>query len=192
MARRPRASSKTGVYHYMCRGVNKKKIFHKDADREFFKNLVSEYSKRFKVAIFHYCFMANHIHVLLKVDDIRTLSRFGHFTQRRYAYYYCKTHQWSEQVFRSRFLSIPVQDDVYLLECARYIERNPLDTGLVRDLTAYPYSSFRHYAIGRKDSLVTDNPLYETMGRSGKERRRVFGFYVSQNRPQEKQSLELF
>ena len=185
MARKPRMASKTGVYHFINRGVNKKKIFHKAEDRAFYWGLLKEYSGRFGVAIFHYCFMANHTHLLLKADELSALSKFGHFVQRRYAYYYCKTHRWSEQVFRSRFLSIPVEDDVYMLECGRYIERNALETGLVGDLATYPYSSFRYYALGRKDELVTESPLYQTMGTSKKERMGAYRFYVCQARENE-------
>ncbi len=185
MARKPRMASKTGVYHFINRGVNKKKIFHKDEDRAFYKGLLKEYSEKFGVAVFHYCFMANHTHLLLKADELSALSRFGHFIQRRYAYYYCKTHNWSEQVFRSRFLSLPIESDAYLLECGRYIERNPLDTGLIKDLKDFSYSSFNYYAFGRKDDLVTESPLYRSMGMNKPERRSAYRFYVSQPREKE-------
>jgi hypothetical protein len=38
-----------------------------------------------------------------------------------------------------------VDADSYLLELLRYIHRNPLEAGLVKDLNKYPWSSHKGY-----------------------------------------------
>lgn len=192
MPRKPRQASQSGFYHFINRGVNKKKLFHRDEDYLFYLGLLKEYSSRLPILIYHYCLMNNHTHLLVKADSVDFLSQFGHFVQRRYAYYYCKTYRWSEQVFRKRFISIPIKDDEYLLECGRYIERNPLSANLVEDPKDYPYSSYSYYSHKKEDSLITSNPLYEIMGKDSSERMAAYRFYVSYTREQEKEPVLSF
>ncbi len=182
MARKPRVGSQSGYYHFITRGVNKKKIFHKQGDFEYYLKLLREYCGRFNILLFHYCVMSNHIHLVVKTEDLKSLGRFGHFTHRRYAYYYCKTHRWSEQVFRRNFLSIPIETDAYLLECGRYIERNPKDAKIVMDPADYPHSSYRFYALSDPNDLLTPSPLYQSMGNTASERMATYRFYVTHER----------
>lgn len=185
MPRRPRQSSEAGIYHFINRGVNKKDLFHKDRDYKQYLSLIKQHSERLDIKIHHYCLMKNHTHILLKCSDIKALSLFGHFLQRRYAYYYCKSYHWSEQVFRKRFISIPIDKDSYLLECGRYIERNPVRAKLIEDPKDFAYSSYLFYALGDEDLLITPNPLYENMGPSKEAQMKAYREYVSQGRPYE-------
>jgi len=185
MPRKPRQWSSSGYYHFINRGVSKKKIFHRDEDFDFYRDLLMEYKERFNVRILHYCFMSNHTHMIVGCDDISSLGRFAHFLQRRYAYYYCKTYHWAEQVFRNRYTSIPIEKDAYLLECGRYIERNPLDAGIAQDPKDYKHSSYNHYAYGATDNLVTESPLYVNLSKTSEERQLVYRFNVTHNRDYE-------
>jgi putative transposase len=185
MPRKPRQRSSSGYYHFINRGVNKKKIFHRDEDFDFYKGLLIEYKERFNVHILHYCLMSNHTHMAVGCDEVDLLGRFAHFLQRRYAYYYCKTYHWTEQVFRSRYLSIPIEKDSYLMECGRYIERNPLDAGLVQDPKDYKHSSYGFYAHSIPDSLLSESPLYADLGNTPEERMLVYRFNVLHNRDYE-------
>ncbi len=185
MPRKSRQHSASGYHHFINRGVNKKRVFHRPEDFEFYKGLLREYKDRFGVRILHYCLMSNHTHLIVGCDDLPSLGKFAHFIQRRYAYYYCKTYHWSEQVFRSRYMSLPIESDSYLLECGRYIERNPFDAELVADPKDYSYSSFGFYAYGTPDELITETPLYDTLGQNLQERRLVYRFNVLHNRDYE-------
>jgi len=129
--------------------------------------------------------MTNHTHLLLRAEELPLLSQFGHFVQRRYAYYYCKTYKWSEQLFRGRFVSLPIEKDTYLLECGRYIERNPLKTNLVQDLKDYSHSSYHFYAYDKPDGLITRTPLFTELAQTQKERAAAYRFYVTQARETE-------
>ena len=51
----------------------------------------------------------------------------GVYTQR-----FNKTHHIDGQLFRSRYKSILIDADSYLLELIRYIHRNPIEAGLVK------------------------------------------------------------
>ena len=166
MPRQPRQESSSLIHHWITRGVNKKRIFHTPADYFCYLRLLSEYKKRFSIMIFHYCVMPNHCHVILSAKDITLLSQFSHYVQRSYAYYYQITHGWEGQVFQRSFKSYPIENDSYLLECGRYIERNPVRAKIVEKVGDYQYSSFSFYAYLKMEPLVDPSPAYLALSNS--------------------------
>ena len=133
----------------------------------------------------HYCLMTNHIHMLIHADPIESLFQFSHYIQRRYAYYYCKTYKWKGQVFQRMYRSIPIDKEAYLLECGRYIERNPVRAKMVEKPEQYLHSSARFYTCNDKNKLLDPSPAYQALAGSPKEREEVYKEYVSENRPYE-------
>ena len=81
--------------------------------------------------------MANHFHLLLKVGNGTELPKIIHGITQSYSYYYRKTYKRVGYVYQNRYKSFLIEDDSYLLECGRYIERNPLRAGIVKDLSQY-------------------------------------------------------
>ena len=67
-------------------------------------------------------------------------------------------------------MSSPVDSDAYLLACMRYIERNPVRAGMVRQAEEYPWSSARHHLGLRVDPLLTDHALFWALGNTPFER----------------------
>src|SRR3989339_1345623 len=132
MPRKKREESPTGVYHWIVRGMNKRKIFHHGEDIVQFFSLMKEYQKENGILIYHYCLMTNHVHMLVWAGKMELLSRFSHYVQRRYAYYYCKKYKWTGSVFQRGYKSFVIDRDEYLLECGRYIERNPVRAKMVK------------------------------------------------------------
>ena len=43
---------------------------------------------------------------------------------------------------------------------------NPVKANIVKDIADYPWSSYRHNALGEKDSLITEHRLYCDLGKS--------------------------
>ena len=186
MPRHKRIASETGFYHWINRGINQKKIFHKAGDFRCWLKLVEEHRSDYGVRLHHFCLMSNHIHLLLSCGEIRDLSRFSCMIQRRYAYYYCKTYQWHGQVFQRMFKSLPIENDSYLLECGRYIERNPVRAHLAKRPEDYLFSSFRHYAYGEELKCLEPSPAYLALGQTPVNRRERYQSYVSSERPYDK------
>src|SRR3989338_8058277 len=120
MPRRKRQLSKTGFYHWINRGINHKKIFHREKDFKKFLSLIADHKDELGIKLYHYCLMSNHVHLLLYAEDTQKLAKFSHFIQRRYTYYYCKNYKWRGQLFRRVYRSLGVDKDTYLLECGRY------------------------------------------------------------------------
>ena len=85
MPRKQREASAIGIYHWIVRGMNRKELFHRAADYEQFRKLLAEHKELCRVRIFHYCFMPNHVHMLVWAEALKQLSKFSHYIQRRYA-----------------------------------------------------------------------------------------------------------
>ena len=136
--------------------------------------------------VYHYCIMSNHFHILLKVQNGAELPKIIHGITQSYSYYYRKMYERVGYVYQNRYKSFLIEENSYLLECGRYIERNPLRAGMVKDPAQYYWSSYNFYAIGRQDDIISDNPLYADMGKTHNERQYRYRSYISEARPYEK------
>ena len=135
MSRQARQQSNTGVYHVIQRGVNRMLIFHEDADRRMFLDLLkSQAGEFFKVYCF--CLMDNHIHLIVKTSR---LSFYIHRILTAYAI---------------RFKSEVIEDQGYLLRCFRYVLQNPLKAGLCHKISEYRWNSYSVY-FNPVDSFVS-------------------------------------
>ena len=143
-----------GYYHILTRGTDRKVLFKQDQDYRVFIALVAKYLNTYSISILHYCLMNNHIHLLLKLDGAGDLPKFMQGILQSYANYYRKQYDSIGFLFQNRYKSILIDSERYLLEAARYIERNPLRAKIVCMLEEYSWSSYLHYAYGNVDKLI--------------------------------------
>lgn len=174
-----------GIYHILNRGHNKDKIFEGETDFYRFKEIIERYKKKYGFDLYHYCIMPNHFHLLIKISKAEELPLLMKGICQSYANYYRKAYGHIGYLFQNRYKSILIEDDSYLLECARYIERNPVRANIVEKVSEYPWSSYGHYAKGNGDNVVSIDPLFETMAKTTEERRSAYIEYVSKSRPYE-------
>ncbi|WP_366923744.1 transposase [Metallumcola ferriviriculae] len=144
MPRRARKKSSTGIYHVILRGINRQIIFEDDEDYEKLLETLKQHKDISGCKIFAYCFMSNHIHLLLKEgeEDLGTTFRRIGAT---YVYWYNWKYNRRGHLFQDRYKSEPVETDRYFLTVLRYIHHNPLKAGIVKKLSIYPWSSYREY-----------------------------------------------
>ena len=137
------------------------------------------------VKIHHYCLMTNHTHLLVWAETLKALSRFMHGIQRSYHHYYRKNYTWFGHLFQGRFRSLPIESEAYLLDCGRYIERNPVRAKMVEDPKDWMYSSYRVYANGWKDELVSLSVAYLGLANNDRDRQTLYRNHVEATRPYE-------
>ncbi|MGQ0384721.1 MAG: transposase [Gammaproteobacteria bacterium] len=155
MARRPRLHVAGGFYHVTLRGNHRQQIFFRDSDRDLLERIVAESAARSAAQVHAYCWMTNHIHLLIRVADV-PLGKL----MLRVASSYARTVQLrldtTGHLFERRYHAALVDADRYLLAVIRYIHRNPVDAGLVSDPARYRWSSHRVYlGLDRKDWVTT-------------------------------------
>ncbi|MBN1665077.1 MAG: transposase, partial [Deltaproteobacteria bacterium] len=142
MPRQSRIDAAGAVHHIMVRGIERKKIFDNDADREQFLKRIGEILEDTSTTCFAWSLMPNHFHLLVRTGHT-TISTVMRRLLTGYAIWYNRTHRRHGHLFQNRFKSILCQEDTYLIELVRYIHLNPLRAGLVHDmdeLDDYPYS----------------------------------------------------
>jgi len=185
MARQGRLLVDGGVYHITSRGHNRYKLFHSLGDYAIYKKSIKDYKEKFIFDVFHYCLMPNHAHILLRVNKGAELPRIMQRINQSYASHYRKSYKLIGNLFQGRYKSFFVDKDEYLLECGRYIERNPLRAGIVTDLSDYKFSSYDFYVNGKKDDIVTPDPCYLELSNDSKERIKLYREYILKKRPYE-------
>ncbi|MDD4907958.1 MAG: transposase [Candidatus Omnitrophica bacterium] len=184
MPRRPRILLDGGFYHVLTRGNDKRRLFTDRQDHVFFLNTIRIYLAKFQVRIVHYCLMPTHLHFLARLDAAGDLPKFMQGILQVYGDYFRRKYHSFGFIFQNRYKSLLIDSESYLLECGRYIERNPLRAGLVDDLSQYPWSSYNFYANGNKDDLVSlVDSLYLDLANRPQERKALYKKYVLAERP---------
>jgi len=155
---RQRQWSDAACFHILSRGHNRDVVFDDDEDRTAFLHLVARYRQRLAFRLYHYCLMSNHFHLLVQLSVPRQLSPFMAGLLRSYVHHYHRRHQYVGHLWQGRFKSPAIRREGYWVSCGRYIERNPLDAGLVGLPWTYRWSSAAVYALGQANALVDENP----------------------------------
>ena len=184
MPRKPRILVKGGYYHILTRGNDRRKLFRYKQDYRYFLEIVRKYLAKFQISIIHYCLMPNHLHLLIQAHEAGDLPKFMQGVLQVYADYFRKKYGSVGFVFQNRYKSFLIDSEAYLLECGRYIERNPLRAGLTDELLNYPWSSFSFYAVGKPNNVIKlMDPLYSNLVKTEKECQQYYQNYVYKERP---------
>ncbi|MEL7568029.1 MAG: transposase [Dehalobacterium sp.] len=69
MPRKVREKSESGIYHIIMRGINRQSIFEDQEDYVKFIQTIQQYKEKSGYAIYAYCLMENHVHLLLKTGQ---------------------------------------------------------------------------------------------------------------------------
>ena len=143
MARRLRCKSAVGCYHLILRGNNKQILFETPDDYRFFLSRMGKYCRESDIRISAYCLMENHVHLLVK-DPQDTVPAMMQKLTLSYSFYYNQKYGRTGHLFQGRYLSEPVDNDLYLLTVFRYILNNPRKAGIC-PAKDYRWSSYRGY-----------------------------------------------
>jgi putative transposase len=170
----------------MNRGHNREAVFADDDDRRAFLDLVAQYRDRFAFRLFHYCLMTNHFHLLVKLRDPREVSTIMAGLLRAYVHHCHRRHGFVGHRWQGRFKSPALQCREYLLSCGRYIERNPVEAGLVNQPWDYQWSSARAHALGEASSLVSESAEYRELGSEASARARHWQAFLLGEDPRER------
>ena len=153
MSRLARTISESGVYHILFRGVNQQNIFEEEADFNKLKEIISTVKEDLKFEIYAYCFMSNHVHIVLKEKNIGDISQIMKRVLTKYARWYNIKYGRSGALIANRYKSVPVEINEYFLHLIRYVHQNPIKAGIVEKCKDYTYSSFVEYI---KEKEITD------------------------------------
>ena len=173
MPRRTRMYLPGLPYHVVQRGNNREPCFIETENYQFYLELWESLSRRYGVSVHGYCLMTNHIHFLVTPNKKLSISNTMKVVGSRYAQYINKKYRRTGTLWEGRHRSSLVQSNRYLLTCMRYIELNPVRSGMVERPEEYLWSSYGTNAWG-DCSWLTPHAEYLVLGKDPVERQRAY------------------
>jgi putative transposase len=146
-------------HHVTQRGNYRQPVFEAEEDYVLYLELLKRYSHKYKLSIWAYCLMGNHVHfvcVPLKDDSLAKTFNTLHM---RYAQYLNRKKGMAGHLWQGRFYSC-ILDERHVYGAVRYVENNSIRSGLVKRAEDYRWSSARSHVTGLPDEVLSkDCPL---------------------------------
>ena len=133
MPRTARLDAPGVLHHVMIRGIEGRKIFRNNKDRQDFVKRLEDLCPEMQVKCYAWAFMSNHAHFLFRTGT-EPLSRLMRRLLTGYVIGFNHRHGRRGQLFQNRYKSIICQEETYLRELVRYIHLNPIRAGMIKAL----------------------------------------------------------
>ena len=182
MPRQSRIDAPGAVHHIICRGIERRKIFLDDLDRNMFITRLGQVLLKTETRCFGWALLQNHFHLLLQT------GRFPIATVMRrlltgYAVVFNRRHTRAGHLFQNRYKSILCQVEPYLLELVRYIHLNPLRAQIVHsiaELNTFKYCGHRGLLFDNHEPWQSTDEVLERFDESKKIARTLYALFVSE------------
>lgn len=136
------------------RGSGRGPAFSADADYGLYLDLLGTACGKAGTAIWAWCLMPGHVRLVLVPSHADGLRAALSETHRRYAWAVNRREGRRGPLWQTPFSSFPM-DEAHLPACVRYVELDPVRTGLVARPEQWRWSSARAH-LGLAADTVTD------------------------------------
>jgi putative transposase len=141
MPRKARIDALGALHHIICRGIERRRIFRDDPDRDNFVDRLGRILVRTSTPCFAWALLPNHLHLLIRTGTVPIATVMRRLLT-GYVVTFNRRHKRCGHLFQNRYKSILCQEDPYLVELVRYIHLNPLRAKIVKtlkELDSYSY-----------------------------------------------------
>jgi putative transposase len=126
-------------------------LFQRDQVAELMVATFFKYRDAGEFQLHEYVVMPNHIHLLLTVNEPKTLSRLVQLIKGGFSHSLRQNGIVFRAVWEQRYYDRRVRDENEFADVSRYIRQNPVRKRLVGRAEDYPYSSARtEVCVGAK------------------------------------------
>ncbi len=154
-------------HHLIQRGNRRQRVFFSDEDRAFFLTLLGREAAKHELAIWAFCLMENHFHLVAVPSKPDSFARGLGESQRRYTLVINTREGWKGFLFQGRFLSYPL-DEGHQYAAIRYVEKNPVRAGIVARAEDFDWSSARAHVRKEPHPLLTPFRFEKSVGNWGR------------------------
>ncbi|HLF10393.1 MAG TPA: transposase [Gammaproteobacteria bacterium] len=147
-------------HHVTQRGNRRQTTFFSPNDYRMYLGLLAEAREAAGIAVWAYCLMPNHVHLVVVPHRHDSLATFFGETHRTYTRRVNFREGWRGHLWQERFHSC-VMDERHLLAAVRYTELNPVRAGLCRSAEEWRWSSVHAHLDGTDDMLVAVRPMLD-------------------------------
>ena len=182
MPRKARIDAPGALHHIICRGIERRRIYRDDSDRQDFLNRLGPILSETRTTCYAWALLPNHFHLLLRTGDV-PISIVMKRLLTGYAVRFNRRHRRCGHLFQNRYKSILCQEDAYLLELVRYIHLNPLRAKMVPSMDELDHYEFCGHGVilGKHQTEWQDvDKLLGMFGRRVAAARRDYRAYVEQ------------
>lgn len=163
MPRIARVDISNYAYHILNRAIMRLRIFNTDKEYERFEKIIERAAEKIGMRIVAYVIMPNHWHFLLYPKEDGDLGLFVHQisnTHTRQVKSRTKTIG-TGPLYQGRYKSFIIQQDDHFLAVLKYIERNPVRSGLVINAEDWRWGSAWHrvYGVPEQKRFLADSPV---------------------------------
>jgi len=180
MPRKARIDAPGALQHIICRGIERRKIFIDNADRNNFVARLGRIILETQTPCYAWALIDNHFHLLLKTGNVPIANLMLRLLT-GYAVSFNLRHKRTGHLFQNRYKSILCQEDPYLLELVRYIHLNPLRAGLVgsmHQLDKYRYCGHSALMDNRNYAWQDTNYVLSLFGKKVFSARNNYRLFV--------------
>ena len=146
-------------HHVTQRGVRRQTTFFEACDYQRYLKLALDLLDEAPIELLAYCLMPNHIHAVAVPMEEHGLAGFFGPLHKRYAQFTNMRHEWTGHLWQARFHSVVMREE-HAMAAMRYVELNPVRSGLVKSPEDWPWSSARGNL-----GLVDDKLLFDQSAR---------------------------
>jgi putative transposase len=140
------------IHHVLNRAAGRRELFADAADYAAFIRVLAQTLETTPMRVCAFCLMSNHWHLVLWPEHDGDLARFMQKLTITHV------RRWIEHrnrvgygsVYQGRYKSFPAEDDAHFTTVVRYVERNPVRVGIVKNAERWRWSS-----LGQKASAET-------------------------------------
>jgi putative transposase len=187
VSRPPRFTYAGALHHVTLRCNNREFLFAPDSFAAFL-DVLQRARRRFSLALYHYCLMTNHVHLLFEVRRDDTLPKAMHWLGTTFVREFNQAAERNGHLWEGRYRSTLVEDSTYFFRALAYVDLNPVRAGLVASPGDYPWSA--HTALREEDGERLDfHPLYLDLGADPPARHRAYMTLLAQEAQRPPQSL---
>ncbi len=153
-----------GVPHHVTqRGNRRETTFFEDGDYRLYLDLLAEAARAAGVAVWAYCLMPNHVHLIVTPSDEDGLWRTFRKVHRHYTGYINARMRTTGHLWQGRYGSVAM-DEGHLIAALRYVALNPVRARLVARAQDWPWSSTAALLAGKSDAVVDVAPALARVG----------------------------
>ncbi|MDF2371373.1 MAG: transposase [Rhizobiaceae bacterium] len=136
-------------------------MFFEEADYALYLDMLAARAERARCAVWAYCLMPNHVHIILVPSGEDGLRRTFADLQRRYTGYVNVRARTTGHLWQGRYGSV---DEAHLFHAIRYVTLNPVRAGLVKRAEEWAWSSARAHLAGDDNGVVKVATVLERVG----------------------------
>ncbi len=123
--------------------------------RSVFEHSLERTRRAYEFCVAGYVVMPEHVHLLLTEPESRPLATALQALKQSVSR--TLSLRAPEPFWQARYYDFNVWSEEKRVEKLRYIHRNPVARGLVKRPEDWPWSSFRHYAIGTEGTVEIES-----------------------------------